>query len=462
MGRRSYHAGPGSRAARWAAALALVAAFGCVASEARAGCDLKITHAAPCRPDGSPGNPVVGELYALRVNLRVVGTPAAPFRIRWKIAACTHDFADLKVGPGEHSWLFTRQVALDGPMPWSVNVDPEHVSGDTDWSSNTAGGTMTPTPPTAAVENYEPRIRQGWEEISVRFTPGSGDIRSLDFCFGLPTSHATQEVLEAPGPSGGKAVTTAPFGLPASEITRRNPSPGTLQDAQSFTVRLWNVRVNPERLRRADWASLGSLEAVISKWTQPEADIQSAHPEIAAFVAASLPAGYRKSMAPYDAARALHRAVMKHMTYSLKHPGNGALGALRSKWGDCGYYSYLLIACLRSIGIPARPTAGWWEGTDQWHMWIELYLPGGGWVVADPTVGDQESPDGLYAYQFGYVPNATSRCSVTLAATNITAAHNYGHLQVPNWYWTGSAKWIATDHRSRLEPAAREPGAPTP
>jgi hypothetical protein len=447
-----------------AATLAFVAALAVLSASkpAVASCDLRITGAGPCRPDGAAGNPLVGEPYALRVNVRVTGVPSAPFRIRWKIAANTHDFAAISVGEGDFTWTFRRQVALDGPMPWSVSIDPEHVSGDTDWSNNAAAGKLTPTPPKAAMENYEPRIMRGWEEIAVRYAPDSGAIGWLDFCFGLPTTHTTQEVLEAPGPAGGIAVTTSPFGLPASEIARRNPSPRAFQDAQSFTVRLWNVRVNPGKLRRAGWAGLGKLKPEIARWTQSEAEIQSAHAEIAAFAAASLPTGFRKAIAPYDAARVLHQAVMKHMTYTLKHPGDGALGALRNGWGDCGYYSYLLIACLRNIGIPARPTAGWWEGTNQWHMWVELYLPGGGWIVADPTVGDQESPDGLYAYQFGYVPNANSRCSVTLAATNIMPSHAYGHLQVPNWYWSGTAKWLGTEHQCRLLPAPKEADTGTP
>jgi len=172
-------------------------------------------------------------------------------------------------------WWFTWWVALDGPMPCSVSVDPDHVTGDTNYDNNVASGTVTPTPPAAAVEYYAPRVWPGWNDIVAQFEPSVGTPAGLDSCFGIPTSHSIQQVIAAPGPDGGVPATTSPFGLPASEIYRRDVIPGTYQASQSFTVRATNVRVNADQLRLTSWAHIDALRAEYTQWTQAENDIQS-------------------------------------------------------------------------------------------------------------------------------------------------------------------------------------------
>ena len=54
------------------------------------------------------------------------------------------------------------------------------------------------------------------------------------------------------------------------------------------------------------------------------------------------------------------------------------------------------IACLRSLGIPARYVSGYMEtvpppgtprliGADASHAWLTVYCPGIGWIPVDPT-----------------------------------------------------------------------------
>lgn len=57
--------------------------------------------------------------------------------------------------------------------------------------------------------------------------------------------------------------------------------------------------------------------------------------------------------------------------------------------GDCGQVSLLLIAMLRSLGIPARWESGWMLHPDHvgLHDWASVYYEGVGWVPADVSFG---------------------------------------------------------------------------
>jgi transglutaminase-like putative cysteine protease len=64
--------------------------------------------------------------------------------------------------------------------------------------------------------------------------------------------------------------------------------------------------------------------------------------------------------------------------------------------GVCQDFAHLAIACLRSVGLPARYVSGYLEtapppgrpklqGADASHAWVAVLLPGAGWVEIDPT-----------------------------------------------------------------------------
>jgi len=68
----------------------------------------------------------------------------------------------------------------------------------------------------------------------------------------------------------------------------------------------------------------------------------------------------------------------------------------KKRRGVCQDFAHLGIACLRSIGLPARYVSGYLRthapagqtrlvGTDASHAWFALYSPGVGWVDFDPT-----------------------------------------------------------------------------
>jgi transglutaminase-like putative cysteine protease len=62
----------------------------------------------------------------------------------------------------------------------------------------------------------------------------------------------------------------------------------------------------------------------------------------------------------------------------------------------CQDFAHLQIACLRSLGLPARYVSGYLEtvpppgqlkllGTDASHAWVSFFCPGLGWIDVDPT-----------------------------------------------------------------------------
>lgn len=69
---------------------------------------------------------------------------------------------------------------------------------------------------------------------------------------------------------------------------------------------------------------------------------------------------------------------------------------LEHRKGVCQDFSHLAIACLRSLGLPARYVSGYIEtlppegqeklqGADASHAWFSVYTPANGWLDFDPT-----------------------------------------------------------------------------
>ncbi len=64
--------------------------------------------------------------------------------------------------------------------------------------------------------------------------------------------------------------------------------------------------------------------------------------------------------------------------------------------GVCQDFAHVGIACLRSVGLPARYVSGYLEtdpppgrpkltGVDGSHAWFSVLVPGAGWLDVDPT-----------------------------------------------------------------------------
>lgn len=77
---------------------------------------------------------------------------------------------------------------------------------------------------------------------------------------------------------------------------------------------------------------------------------------------------------------------------------------VKNRRGVCQDFAHMGIACLRSIGLPARYVSGYLHtrpaegrerlvGADASHAWFAIFCPGAGWIDFDPTNNLQAGED---------------------------------------------------------------------
>lgn len=102
------------------------------------------------------------------------------------------------------------------------------------------------------------------------------------------------------------------------------------------------------------------------------------------------------------ATRALMDLIFKTFTFDAKatEVSTPVHEVLKRKRGVCQDFAHLMIAALRSVGIPARYMSGYLLtdpppgkprliGADASHAWLAVWCPRNGWVEYDPTNGIQ-------------------------------------------------------------------------
>lgn len=105
---------------------------------------------------------------------------------------------------------------------------------------------------------------------------------------------------------------------------------------------------------------------------------------------------------PYDVVRRVEAYLTENLRYSLDLRHESGLDPLdeflfHRKMGNCEYFAASMTVLLRATGIPARVVNGFqrgeWNEVGQYfairqrdaHSWVEVFLPGAGWVTFDPS-----------------------------------------------------------------------------
>ena len=103
-----------------------------------------------------------------------------------------------------------------------------------------------------------------------------------------------------------------------------------------------------------------------------------------------------------DLLAGMTKAIRHRFTYRARHtPGiQDPLTTMRLETGTCRDFALLMMEAVRSLGMAARFVSGYLhvpartppgeaerQGGGNTHAWLQVYLPGAGWVDFDPTNG---------------------------------------------------------------------------
>ena len=107
---------------------------------------------------------------------------------------------------------------------------------------------------------------------------------------------------------------------------------------------------------------------------------------------------FQKNRSVFDAAFELMQRIYTDFDFvsgftSISTP---IAEVMKEKKGVCQDFAQIAIACIRSVGLPARYISGYIEtipapgkeklvGADASHAWFSIFIPGFGWVDFDPT-----------------------------------------------------------------------------
>jgi transglutaminase-like putative cysteine protease len=145
---------------------------------------------------------------------------------------------------------------------------------------------------------------------------------------------------------------------------------------------------------------------------------------------------------PYWIGRKIYDHVIDHMEYELAGGWNIAPAVLARGNGSCSEYSFVYIAMCRAAGLPAR-----YAGSiairgddasydDVFHRWVEIYLPGYGWIPVDPSRGDKKWP-AERADSFGFLSN---RLLITTVGGGGSEYLEWGYNANERWTASGRCK----------------------
>ncbi|MBI1416405.1 MAG: transglutaminase family protein [Limimaricola sp.] len=135
----------------------------------------------------------------------------------------------------------------------------------------------------------------------------------------------------------------------------------------------------------------------------PQSPVHFTAPSPRAMVDAAMATYAREVTTPdmtaADVVTAVGEALHRDMTFSAEATdvGTPAADAFAERQGVCQDFSHIMIACLRSLGVPAAYVSGFLrtlpppgrprlEGADAMHAWVRAWTgKEGGWIDYDPT-----------------------------------------------------------------------------
>ena len=360
-----------------------------------------IQTAYPSDPAGNALTPNLGEPFWMTVRYQVGQAQSGSMRVSTPWTGLSSSVFTSQAGTQQAT--YGPLVPLfDGTIPIRVQV------GDA-----SADVSVTPAAPQVSIEYFNPRSWQADFGASIQFKPGA------------PTK-VDWYVPKAPSLGFQSIFTTRLFEgtLVAQDVFKQI---NINQTGSAFQSTSSSVRVGANALRKVKFDTLKILPASVKLFLKSETLIESGDKNVKTLVSNTLGKNFQKTMPVYDAAQSLYRAVINRIQYVDATNGRpSAAQALKTGYGDCGFFASAFSAACRNAGIPARPITGFLAGPDEWHVWAEFYVPGHGWIPVDPSYADGKDPQGNYALYFGVIPDLNQR-----VATAIGFDHSFARVKIP-------------------------------
>ncbi len=235
---------------------------------------------------------------------------------------------------------------------------------------------------------------------------GPGKITQLDVYFALPENRDSQVIEGEPSFSPTPAdIVTDQWGQRFAHFHYADiPPQGVVTSRMNVKTTVYEITyyVRPEKV-----GSLADIpEDIRTRFTKDGSKYMLNDPVIQNAVREAV--GSEEN--PYWIARKIYRYLMGKMHYELAGGWNVAPAVLARGSGSCSEYSFVYIAMARAAGLPARYVGSVVVRGDDaslddvFHRWVEVYLPGYGWVPVDPSGGDQPSRRAQALY-FGHLSN---------------------------------------------------------
>ncbi|MBX6395123.1 MAG: hypothetical protein IRY98_05285 [Alicyclobacillaceae bacterium] len=180
---------------------------------------------------------------------------------------------------------------------------------------------------------------------------------------------------------------------------------GNLAAGDRYTVESSVPAVVPDGLKRALPAPPGALPPAVRDDLQLPAEVPARVRELAWRVTAREETAYGKARAIADYLKSHYRYETRQVP--VPRPGQDFVDQFlfESNAGYCDHFSTAMAVMARSVGLPARWVKGFAPGepdpqqpegaavrrflvrNSNAHSWVEVWIPGYGWVPFDPTPG---------------------------------------------------------------------------
>ncbi len=330
---------------------------------------------------------------------------------------------------------FTRGLTYDGKNLWAVDYQNDEI--------------------------YKLKIRDGEKykrskekKSKVTFYHqitnfGPGDVISADVYFAIPSDRPNQKISGVidflPEPTN---FLVDKWGQETAHFYYQNIKQGGIKNSEmKLIVNTYDVRyfIYPEEV-----GSMNEIPAEIkTKYLENNEKYQYDHQVIKNAVKEAV--GDEKN--PYWIARNIYNYLMKNMYYEMQGGWNTAPTVLARGNGSCSEYAFIYIAMCRAAGLPAR-----YVGSvvirgddacmdDVFHRWVEIYLPGYGWIPVDPSGGDSSSP----RHQANYFGHLANRYLITTESGGGSKTMSWTYNS--NEFWTTDPKTnVIVDHFAEWEP----------